>query len=544
MARLMNAMGRCGAALLLATAATHASAQPDPEALRASIVQVVVLDGGGDVRRVRSGFAVSDAGHVATAAHGVANEDRIVVVPLDTRDELAARVVHANERADVALLAVDGLAQTPLPLAKSGFAAGRQVTSVGVWGEPGQTPLVAKATGDVPVAIAEGAVGEHDELAAGGGRPAVPLILHNAMIPAAGYGGPVLTECGEVAGVNRGAPDMARWRLREGHAPETVVHGAAVGALAGLLLPAGIAFTQSDAECTEARAVAEAKAAEAQAQADAAAAEAGEAQAQAAAAAELAEQQSAELETRQQALDAAESRVAELQTQYDDAVRTGSAEAETLQAELNGARTEREEAQAAVATMEAQLAEIRAEREAEAQANRQQLIIIAVVAVLLAAIVAIVVVAVLRRRSRELDAARQQAARAEQDAKRAQGEAERGQAEANAPPADAGDCLLTGETASGQPISLKLPGSLLAGEGAVIGRSPRNATFLIDDETLSREHARMSATPDGGLQVEDLDSTNGTRLNGRQLRPRRPANVANEDALEFGGVKLRVAWEA
>ena len=544
MARLVIALWRYGAALLLATAATTASAQPDPGALRASIVQVVVLDSFGNVRRVRSGFAVTDSGHVATAAHGVANEDRIVVVLLDSRDELPARVVHANERADVALLAVDGLAQTPLPLAKSGFAAGRQVTSAGVWGEPGETLLVAKATGDVPVAIAEGAVGEHDELAAVGSRPAVPLILHNAMIPAAGYGGPVLTECGEVAGVNRGAPNMAKWRLREGQAPETVVHGAAVGALAGLLLPAGIAFTQSDAECTEARAVAEAKAAEAQAQAEAAAAEAGEAQAQAAAATELAEQKSAELETRQQALDAAESRVAELQTQYDEAVRTGSAEAETLQAELDSARTEREEAQAAVAAMEEQLAEIRAEREAEARANRQYLITIAVVVVLLAAIVAIVVVAVLRRRSRELDAARQQAARAEQEAKQAQEDAERAQGDANAPPPNVGDCLLTGETASGQPISLKLPGSLLVGEGAVIGRSPRNATFLIDDETLSREHARMSVTPEGGLQIEDLDSTNGTRLNGRQLQPRKAANVANEDALELGGVKLRVAWEA
>ena len=540
----VKALRKWGAALLLAATAPCATAQPDPEALRASVVQVVVLDGAGNVRRVRSGFAVSDAGHVATAAHGVANEDRIVVVPLATREELAARVVHANERADLALLAVDGLAQTPLPLAKNGFAAGRRVTSAGAWGEPGQTLLVAKATSDVPVALAEGAVGEHDELAATTNRPAVPLLLHNAMIPAAGYGGPVLNECGEVAGVNRGAPNVARWRLREGYAPETVVHGAAVGALAGLLLPAGIAFVQSDAECAEGRAAAEAKAAEAQAQAEAAAAEAGEAQAQAAASAELAEQKSAELQARQEALDAAETRMAELQTQYDEAVRTGSAEAETLQAELDGARTEREEAQAAVSAMEEQLAALRAEREAEAQANRQYLVTIAVVAVLLVAIIAIVVALVLRHRARELEAARQQAARAEQEAKQAQEEAERAQAEANAPPPNAPDCLLAGETASGQPLSIKLPGSLLAGEGAVIGRSPRNATFLIDDDTLSREHARMSVEADGGLQIEDLDSTNGTRLNGRQLKPRTPATVANDDVIELGGVKLRVAWEA
>ena len=106
------------------------------------------------------------------------------------------------------------------------------------------------------------------------------------------------------------------------------------------------------------------------------------------------------------------------------------------------------------------------------------------------------------------------------------------------------DCLLTGETAGGQPISIKLPGSLLVGEGAVIGRSPRNATFLIDDDTLSREHARMNVEAEAGLQIQDLDSTNGTRLNGRQLQPRTPATVANDDVIELGGVKLRVSWEA
>ena len=69
------ALRTCGAALLVATVATNASAQAGPEALRASVVQVVVLDGTGNARRVRSGFAVPDAGHVATAAHGVANSN-------------------------------------------------------------------------------------------------------------------------------------------------------------------------------------------------------------------------------------------------------------------------------------------------------------------------------------------------------------------------------------------------------------------------------------------------------------------------------------
>ena len=541
----MSTLGRYAFALTaIALVAMLAHARPDPNALRSSLVQVVVMERNGEVRRVRSGFAVSDAGHVITAAHGVSNEDRIVVVPLETKAELVARVVHLNERADVALLVVNGLEQQPLSLAKDGFAPGRLVYSAGVWGKPGQALLVAQATDDVPAAVAEGAVGQHGEIAAASGQPAVSLVLHNAMIPAAGYGGPLLNECGEVAGVNRGAPEVANWRLREDMAPDSVVHSAAASAIAGLMLPAGIEFTQSDTECVEARAAAEAQAAQARADAEAAVAEA-EAQAQAAAqqAEEQAEEKDAELKARQQALQAAESRVAELQAQYDEAARTGAAEAEALQAELDGARSERETAQAAVSTMEEELAALRAEQEAEAQANRTRFIGGAVVVALLAIVVGIVIVVVLRRRARELESAQQQAARAEQKAAQAQQQAERVQAEANALPPTVADCLFTGNADDGKPVSVKVPGSLLAGEGAVIGRSPRNATFLINDETLSREHARIRYEPEAGLQIEDLDSTNGTRLNGRPLPPRTPTRMANEDVVELGGVKLRVVWE-
>ena len=212
----MSAFGRYAFAFAtVGLMAAPAYAQPDLNAITTSLVQVVVLDRNGEVRRLRSGFAISAAGHVITAAHGVANEDRIVVVPLDTKAELVARVVHSNERADVALLAVNGLEQQPLTLAEDGFAPGRLVYSAGVWGEPGQELLVAQADDDVPAATAEGAVGQHGEIAPTDGQPAVSLVLHNAMIPAAGYGGPLLNECGEVAGVNRGAPNVPNRRLRD-----------------------------------------------------------------------------------------------------------------------------------------------------------------------------------------------------------------------------------------------------------------------------------------------------------------------------------------
>ena len=442
--------------------------------------------------------------------------------------------MYADERADVALLHANGLEQPALALAKDGFAPGRMVFSTGVWGEAGERLLVAEVGGGVAVSMTPGAVGRRGEIPAARNRPAFALLLHNAMIPAAGYGGPLLNECGEVAGVNRGDPDARGRQLREGLAPDAVVHAATASSVAELLqpmLPTGVSFTQSDVSCAEGRAAAKAEA-------EAAATIAGEAQAQADEAARRAEQKDAELIERQAALEDAETRLAELQAQSDEAARTGAAQADSLRTSLEAARSEREAAQSAVHEREEELASLRTEREAAAERNRLLLIVLAAVGVVAVLVVTVLVIAS-RRRAREAESARQRAAQAEREAAQAQEEAERTRAGS---PAPHNDCLLTGETSAGQPASLKVPGSLLADQGAVIGRSPRNAALLIDDETLSREHARLRYEPERGLLIEDLDSRNGIRLNGRPLPPRTPTRIVNIDIVELGGVKLHVAW--
>ena len=81
---------------------------------------------------------------------------------------------------------------------------------------------------------------------------------------------------------------------------------------------------------------------------------------------------------------------------------------------------------------------------------------------------------------------------------------------------------------------------MLAGEGSIIGRSPRNSTFLIDDRSLSREHARLYADGDH-LQIENLAATNGVMVNGRELADHGSASLRDGDSLELGGVSLRVS---
>lgn len=56
------------------------------------------------------------------------------------------------------------------------------------------------------------------------------------------------------------------------------------------------------------------------------------------------------------------------------------------------------------------------------------------------------------------------------------------------------------------------------GEGeTVIGRSP-DAQVYLDDDGISRKHAKIVTTPDGAFHIVDLASTNGTWVNDRQIR--------------------------
>ena len=521
-----------------ALAPRAAFALPDPAAVRESIVQVVVMRGG-EVERIGSGFVVADGGYVVTAAHIVADEENVFVVPLATGAELLARLSYIDERSALALLAVNGLASPPMKCAADGFEPGRLVYSAGAWSDAGEALRVAEAEEEVPVALAEGSVGRHLDLPGEDDIPAVPLLEHNAMIPVAGYGGPLLNECGEVAGLNRGAPDVSRWRLRRGLAPEGVVHASRVAAITGLLEPQGVEVERSDTPCAGALATAQAAAEETRQQLEEAAGEVEETRRQLEEAAGEAEATRERLEQAQQEKEQAaaqaaeaEARVGNLEAQYEEAVSTGGEQAEALRTELEAARGDREVAQAAVTTLEEELTALQLRMEQEAAEERSRLMAIGAGAGALLLALAVAVVLVHRRRTRQVALAEAEAARARQEAAAARAEAQR-----SAP--EHPDCLLTGETGDGTPVSVKIPGALLGGDGAVIGRSPRNSTLLIDDRTLSREHARLFVDDDA-LCLEDLGSTNGTRVNGRDLRAGEPVPVRPGDAIELGAVRVEL----
>lgn len=69
------------------------------------------------------------------------------------------------------------------------------------------------------------------------------------------------------------------------------------------------------------------------------------------------------------------------------------------------------------------------------------------------------------------------------------------------------------------------------GHEITVGRSER-ADFQIPDEGVSRVHARLTKTPDGGVCIEDLNSRNGTFVNNIRVGP--PHLLQDGDKIRIG----------
>ena len=73
-----------------------------------------------------------------------------------------------------------------------------------------------------------------------------------------------------------------------------------------------------------------------------------------------------------------------------------------------------------------------------------------------------------------------------------------------------------------------------------VGRATR-ADFIVDAPLVSRVHCRLTADGSGQLVVEDLDSTNGTLVNGKRVK-RAVAKAGDEIAI--GKVTILVEHQA
>ena len=78
---------------------------------------------------------------------------------------------------------------------------------------------------------------------------------------------------------------------------------------------------------------------------------------------------------------------------------------------------------------------------------------------------------------------------------------------------------------------------ILAGNIKTVGRAPR-ADFIVEATLVSRLHCRLAAGA-AEIEVVDLDSTNGTYVNGQRIA--KSARVKAGDRIGVGRVELVVS---
>lgn len=110
------------------------------------------------------------------------------------------------------------------------------------------------------------------------------------------------------------------------------------------------------------------------------------------------------------------------------------------------------------------------------------------------------------------------------------------------PPRPRQGIAMSGFTPDGQPVKVLLAGRGFArqGYGLTIGRYPGLVDAVLADGHVSRRHLRVRWTGKG-FQVEDLNSSNGTIVNGDRLEPFRRRALGPGDLVRIGRLELQVS---
>lgn len=102
--------------------------------------------------------------------------------------------------------------------------------------------------------------------------------------------------------------------------------------------------------------------------------------------------------------------------------------------------------------------------------------------------------------------------------------------------------VLTGFDPHGRPVKIDLRRADLDRQqgGFTVGRHPLLVDQALDDDRASRRHARFSGE-NGAVFVEDLNSGNGTTVNGTRCAPFEPTTIRPGDMVGVGNLSLRVS---
>ena len=468
------------------------SAEIDPDSVRESLVRVRAYDNN-RVMAEGTGFVVNKEGHVLTNAHLLEQSDQITVLSLKTGAEILSKQTFVNEDMNLALLHVQGLGLPPLKLSEQGADVGRIVQTL-------------KYATDETLRLSQGTIGVYQDIPGmTADDPTIHMLEHNAMISSSEFGMPLFNECGQVVAMNTPEPDAGHWLTGRITEPEGKVLALRSNDIIAVLKDEEITHTAVTDVCLSAIERAQRTAMQQQKAAETAAAakqEAEEAQQQAEAAKAAAE-------------------TAKAAAEEDAALK--KQEAETAEA----ARLAAEET--------ARLKQEEAERLQQEQTKKEQQLQWAVVTGTILILLALLGWAIYARSKRKkLQVADARLNTAEQEAEEAR------QVAAKAPKPAPFKCILEGQDDTGKPFTLSIPALALGDPaGVVLGRNPADSEFIIDHDEISREHTRLTYSNDR-LYAEDLDTLNGTTVNGNVLQPREKVLLQDKDRLQMGPLILTV----
>ena len=71
-----------------------------------------------------------------------------------------------------------------------------------------------------------------------------------------------------------------------------------------------------------------------------------------------------------------------------------------------------------------------------------------------------------------------------------------------------------------------------------IGKAQSFSDVVLSDPSVSRVHARIYKSEEGGIEIRDLGSTNGTWINGVRIGPNEKCAVSRGDEVRFGNVEF------
>ncbi len=468
------------------------------------------------------GFVADAAGHVIAP---VERQSSSLFIHLADGTEHAARRLAHDSVSGLALLKLSGSGSHPAPyrFAKDPAQQGRKVYGAAI--DSGTVQFVSGSVTSVVASASDSKPGK---------------ILHNALVGKQNHGSLLTNNCGEVIGVIIDKPKSSFFAGLFGSEERPEGHAFAIPS--SWLLQAfkehGLKPVMADTTCiSEAaqREAAEKEAAEAKAQAEKEKAERAAAEKRAKEAQTQAEQAAKEKKAAEEKAAATARKAEEMKAQAEkqeaerkkaeEKAATAAKEAEKKEAERKAA-----EEKAAAAAKEAE--ETKTRMEQEAKEKEKQILLWSLIAGI---VLLLVLLLIWRVNRRSVALAGKQVEEAQEELEE---QKEREERIRKIP-----DVFLEGSDAEGQRVAVRIPGSSLAkAEGAVVGRNPSESEFVINHAEVSRQHFRLFAR-EGSIMVEDLNSMNGTEVNGKALGSDETAALKADDSLKVGGLALTVNLE-